>query len=176
MLKNRTTKPYIVGLSGKIHSGKSYVAKALVKDHGFNVQSFANPLKEDVVAMGFDRKVVFYEKPPWMRALLQVYGQAKRAIDPDYWVKRAETALDYLNPGNVFIFDDVRFENEVDWIQDQGGVVIRLGRIGYPPVSNDISETALDGLVFRHVVWGESGELDDLVEHVNDCLWYEGQK
>jgi hypothetical protein len=126
------------------------------KHHGFSVQSFANPLKEDVVAMGFDRKVVFYEKPPWMRALLQVYGQAKRAIDPDYWVKRAETSLDYLNPGNVFIFD--------------------VERIDYPIQSDDLSETALDDADFQHVVWGESGELDDLVEHVNDCLWYESQK
>jgi hypothetical protein len=114
-----TTKPYIVGLSGKIHSGKSFVAKSMVLQHDFNIQSFAGPLKEDVVAMGFDRKVVYYKKPPWMRALLQVYGQAKRALDPDYWVKRAANAIDLCKPGSVFIFDDVRFPNEVEWIESR---------------------------------------------------------
>lgn len=170
-------KPYLIGLAGKIDSGKSYVARELVKRYGFNIQAFADPLKEDVVAMGFDRKLVFADdKPPWLRALLQAYGLAKRAIDHDYWVKRAETAISLCRAGNVFIYQDVRFQNEVDYIQEAGGVVIRLERIDYPAISDNESETALDHADFNHTVWGESGELDDLVEYVTDCLWYEGNK
>jgi len=140
------------------------------------VRGFADALKQDVVGMGFDKEVVYYEKPPWMRALLQAYGQAKRALDADYWVKRLDISLSLCAKGQVFIIDDMRFPNELAWVKSRGGVTIRLEREDYPAVSDDLSETALDDADFDHTVYGKSGELEDLIQHVSDCLWYEGQK
>ncbi len=140
------------------------------------VRGFADALKHDVVAMGFDKEDVFYNKQPWMRALLQAYGQAKRAIDPDYWVKRLDTSISRCGPGHVFLIDDMRFPNELAWVKARGGVTIRLEREDYPVQSDDLSETALDRAHFDHHVFGISEELEDLVEHVTDCLWYEGNK
>lgn len=165
-----------MGLSGKIHSGKSTVANALAMKYHMVVRGFADALKNDVVAMGFDREDVFIEKPPWMRALLQAYGQAKRALDEDYWIKRLDNSLSLCAKGHVYIIDDMRFPNEMQWIKSRGGITIRLEREDYPAVSDDLSETALDSAHFDHTVYGKSGELEDLIQHVGDCLWYEGNK
>lgn len=177
MMRSPATKPYIIGLSGKIHSGKSTVANTIAAKHqGMIVRGFADALKQDVCGMGFDRETVYSLKPPWMRALLQAYGQAKRALDEDYWVKRLDSSIKLCKPGTVFIIDDMRFPNEVYWVKTMGGVTIRLEREGYPIQSDDYSETAIDHAAFDHTVHGVSNELDDLVEHVLDCLWYEGQR
>ena len=170
-------KPYLIGLSGKIHSGKSTVAKALAERHGFVVRGFADALKQDVEGMGFEREVVRYSKPPAVRSLLQAYGQAKRLFNEHYWIERLENAISLCKPGTVFVIDDLRFPNEFEWIKSKDGVCIRIERPDYPVQSNDYSETALDNVhTFDHTVYGACGAVDDLIEHVEDCLWFETTK
>lgn len=164
----------IVGLSGKIKSGKSYVADALAASHGFVKLSFATRLKQDLVDMGFSYTDVFIDKPPYIRALLQAYGAARREVNPNHWIDHVERSIALCKPGTVFVIDDLRYWNEAEWITRKSGVLVRLQRVGFPPVSDHESETALDDYPFKHVVAGEDGELDDLVAHVEDCLWVEG--
>ena len=165
----------IVGLSGKMRAGKSVTAKALAEKHGFVNLSFATYLKEDVVAMGFDPEDVYHRKPPWMRALLQSYGQARRAQDPDYWLKKLEASVAMCKPTTIFIVDDVRFPNEATYIE-QMGTLIRLERDGYNNVDTDLSETALDDWPFDHTVYSEEGPegVIDLILHTEDILWADG--
>ncbi len=181
----------IVAISGKMHSGKSYVADRLIEEHGFIKGSFASALKEDVLRMGFPREAID-EKPGWMRELLQKYGQARRAVNPDHWVDRLMERLNILiNEEPAFIerrvvIDDMRFENEADALlrldddnEDVEVVLLRLERGDYPRDllvgHNEISETALDEYPeFHYAYTVQSGDLrglhniaDRIVEGLN---------
>ena len=158
-----------------MQSGKSTVAAALAEKYGFIHLSFATPLKEDVVGMGFDREDVYNRKPLPIRELLQKYGQARRYQDGSYWLKRLEHSVHMRKPTSIFIIDDVRFENEAQWVEEQG-VLIRLERLGHVCPDQDTSEIALDNFRFEHVVHGDEGPTSviDLIEHVEDVLWAEG--
>lgn len=175
----RTKRPLLVGLSGKLRSGKTHIAKQLCRRYGFAPLSFATALKEDIVEMGFDSEDVYTRKPPHIRKLLQVYGQARRAQDPGYWISRLDAsrqALDLFSPGTVHVIDDVRFPNELDYIHDEGGIVLRLERM-VPitcPGCDDESETALDGFLFDGLVRVGDGQLDMLEAGVTRALQYHG--
>lgn len=149
----------VVALSGKMRSGKSFVAEHLVEKQGFQTMRFAGPLKDDIFGMGFPRWAII-DKPDWMRLLMQAYGQARRAMNPNYWVE--QLVLDMQNvratqlAGVVsvhgVVIDDMRFTNEANALRelnpDEYDVkLIRLYRTGDPgDVShvNDVSECDLD--------------------------------
>ena len=63
------------------------------------------------------------------RRLLQVLGTdiARRYLGEDIWVRRweAEHLGEMLSP---YVFEDVRFANEADFLRAHGGVIIRLMR------------------------------------------------
>lgn len=115
--------------------------------------SFAGPLKEDVLAMGFNYVDVHVDKPEWMRQLLIAYGQARRAQRADWWIGEMEALIDNITHDcpdvDTIVIDDVRFPNEVAWIEEQGGIVVRLARPDFRrnlPCDADESETALDDM------------------------------
>ena len=154
----------VLAISGKMHTGKSYITDLLVSAGLGTRMAFAQSLKDDIKEMGFPEEAI-KEKPSWMRRLMQVYGQAWRAVDTDHWCDRListlmerkrRAELPMLFPGNtepVYIIDDVRFENEADALlnlRDKGidVMLIRLERSGYDRDdivgSDDLSEMALD--------------------------------
>jgi hypothetical protein len=185
----------IIAISGKMHSGKSYVTDLLTGEGLGTRMSFAQALKDDIREMGFPEAAI-KEKPSWMRRLLQVYGQAWRAVDTDYWCDRLisslmeryrQSQLPMLFPGEnpVYIIDDVRFENEADALlnlRDKGIEVklIRLEREGYDRGdivgSDDLSELALDDYPeFDRTYTVASGDLDGLHKVAHDLKeWIHG--
>jgi len=71
--------------------------------------------------------------PPHFRTLLQWWGtDFRRNRNPDYWLDQWERWFGY-EP--VAIVDDVRFPNEVQFIQDRGGIVWWLERSADATVS-----------------------------------------
>ena len=81
---------------------------------------------------------LFDRKPPLMRALLQNYGtEVRRGDNKNYWVKQWK---DTLPQGDVCV-DDVRFLNEAQMVQANGGKIIRLTRPDIVPGDNHQSET-----------------------------------
>lgn len=156
-----------------MYSGKTTVADRIAAEYPFVRQSFAKALKEDVVAMGFTRDDVYINKPAPVRRLLQAYGQAKRSQAESYWIKRLEQSIHLCKPNTVHVIDDVRFPNEARYIEGRG-VLIRLERTDYENTDHDLSETALDDWDFQHTVFANSGEIDEMVAHVEDILWVEG--
>lgn len=179
----------IVAISGKMHSGKSYVADHLVKNHGYTRVSFAAALKNDIVDMGFNVANV-YNKPPWMRELMQKYGQARRAEDPDHWVKVLhDLLLDFRAEEGPYeadeikvVIDDMRFPNEADMLlnfeDDYGEDVelVRLERAGYSrdgiAGAGETSETALDDYPeFTTTYTVESGDLEGLQRCADEIAW-----
>lgn len=175
----------IIGISGKMHSGKSWVSDRLQsRVPGLRRLSFAAPLKRDIIEMGFPQEDVT-NKPPYMRRFMQEYGQARRAVDPDYWVTRLQhdiiTSLReeqlptlFGEDERLFVIDDMRFENEADMLRNltQRGVrvfLLRLKRKNYDRSNidgaDDISETALDDYPeFDLTASIPSGDLDGLFD------------
>jgi len=162
----------LIGISGKIGTGKTALAEELVKLTGFVRVSLADPVKQEVswiygVPLEFcyhkksmrypiaDQHVIdgaFYY-PPHMatvRELLQWHGtEVRRKQNPDFWLIQMQKRLVELEfcdcPGAVI--DDVRFEDEAEFVKDNGGVLVRIDPyVGWEPgpAARHSSETALD--------------------------------
>lgn len=198
------TGPVVVGVAGAIGAGKDTVAACLAREYGFARVSFADALKDEVLARlrrtlievvratefgclpvaghaaGWDarlRRLVYQDKPPIVRALLQEWGtELRRAEDPDYWVKRwAETVATTTAPG--IVTPDVRFENEARAVRQAGGYLVRVVRPGLTPDShvseafqqqyqawdvelvNDGTVADLDARVRQWWAWAQSREV-----------------
>lgn len=141
----------LIGVVGFIGSGKGTVGDFL-QDHGFIQDSFARPLKDAVSIMfGWPRELLegdtelsrrWREEPDafWSenfkrsfspRDALQLMGTeaGREVFHPDIWV------ISLLNRarGKDVVITDVRFQNEIKYIQENGGIVIRVKR-GDDPV------------------------------------------
>ena len=156
----------IVAISGKQRTGKTFCSEELISEHGFERLSFAGPLKDDIRQMGFPEQDI-YDKPPYMRKLMQVYGQARRAVDVDHWVKALRVDLANVYAMGVsspygfprIVIDDARFPNEMKMLElfaanhpDCEFRAVRMQRVGEQAenLSNeqDVSEVSLDN--FEH--------------------------
>ena len=152
----------IIGIVGFIGSGKGSVGN-LLEERGWHQDSFASPLKDAVSNIfGWSREMLegdtqvsreWREKPDefWSsrfgkqftpRLALQLMGtEAGRDVfHKDIWV------LSLLNrvKNKDVVVTDVRFKNEVKYIQDNGGLVVRIRR-GEDPHWYDIAKAAHEG-------------------------------
>ena len=138
----------IIGVVGFAGSGKGTVGNILCKDYGFKAMSFADTLKDGVsTVFGWPRDLLegdtaesrdFREKPDefWSKALgkpmtprlaLQKFGtEAMRgAFGENFWVHcLAKKIHTYRN----VVITDVRYPNEIKFIRDSGGFVVRVVR------------------------------------------------
>jgi len=145
----------IVGLLGFIGSGKGTVASQLVDNYSFRQDSFATSLK-DACAYLFDwpRNLLegdTAESRAWReipdqwwadklkipnfspRLALQLIGtDALRAhFNEDLWFITVENRI-RKNPGQNVVISDVRFPNEIKFIREQGGILVRIDRGAQP--------------------------------------------
>ncbi len=82
------------------------------------------------------------------RALYQWWGtEYRRSQDPDYWVKALKARIERDAP-RVAVMSDLRFHNEFEFIQINGGYCVRVDRPGFEIADgkHHISETLLDSL------------------------------
>jgi hypothetical protein len=82
------------------------------------------------------------------RSLLVNEGGAKRAIDPDFWIKKAFVNVDLTKPN---VFADLRFQNETRALRERDAVLIRVERFD-TTTDTDASEHDLDHYVFDHYI------------------------
>jgi len=156
----------IIGLSGKKQAGKSTAAAHIKKclEERFQVSveivGFADKLKEIVLDC--------FVPPEWnwglaeleldenknrktpcgktVRQLLQTVGTDWfREVFSDCWVNAYANTVTQLNV-DVVLTPDVRFRNEMKYIQINGGIVMRFTRAPFGETDKHISETALDGV------------------------------
>ena len=149
----------IIGFSGKKQSGKTTAVGHFVQRYAaLNpcVVSFADPLKRIVIECfcpnewglhvpDLDGEEVKQRVTPCgktVRELLQVVGTDMfRGLWGRVWLNTMEYEL--LHAGKLVVVPDVRFPNEVQFIQERGGHVVRLLRAPYAQ-DQHASETALD--------------------------------
>jgi hypothetical protein len=139
----------IIALTGSIGCGKSTAADYLVRRYKFREYSFAQPLKDIAVIMGFSLPSVYGSQKQKLeinnfwgvsgRRFMQVFGTE---VCRDYLPK----AIPEMNFGNSSIWvrlfekhwsenkkvdtviSDLRFEDEYKKIKELGGYVVKIER------------------------------------------------
>ena len=179
----------LVAISGKAGSGKSTLAHLLAERlPGARVYSFADALRDEVAReFGIPREWTkerklelmptdFYcpvcngwqmERPMLIREVLQEWGAFKRSKDLDYWIKRLDDRI-RAEGARYAIIDDLRYQNELEWVRASEGVAVRVEPLGWrlPSCPAHVSETELDEVSFQlkfKVRWGQA-HLEDLAD------------
>ena len=173
----------IIGISGKMATGKTTLADILAKTLKGHRISFADALRTEVAD-------TFCIPPGWLtnrhykdtqqlklglrvmtiREILQWWGQIRREGDPNYWVRVALGSVIKNGPDTV-IFDDVRYQNEAAAIRERGGMLVRLepypGWLHSATGASHSSETDLDGYQhFDFVFTPRYGGLEDVAQEI----------
>jgi len=158
----------IIGLAGGKGCGKSSVARIMERKFGYEIMSFASPIKDMLRAMGLRdaelndpvlKEITLDEYGKSPREIMQLLGTefARNMLSEDIWVTAMKRRI---SPGMKVVIDDVRFENEARFIRDTGGSVVEVRR------------TRLDENADTHV--SEAGISKDLIDGIiNNISCYE---
>ena len=137
----------IIGLVGFIGSGKG-TAGDILEELEFIKESFAGSVKDVASVMfGWPRHLLegdtdesrkFREEPDegWSKkfgrtftpreALQKVGTEVGRDVfHKDFWVQALDAKVDFKKN---YVITDVRFSNEINWIHNNGGIVIEIQR------------------------------------------------
>jgi hypothetical protein len=120
----------IIGIAGRAGAGKNTVAEMIPNSSVFG---FADPLYEGLAAMlgvpedmlrnrvNKETPLVWLGKSP--RELMQTLGTewGRGMVAQDIWLRLAKRRIETY--GGTIVFSDVRFDNEAEWIRNQGGEV-----------------------------------------------------
>ena len=155
----------VIGLCGSIGSGKTAIAmeilfKACTGGNSAAICSMADPLKKLAVEhFGWDRK-----KDARGRILLQILGtEAGREYNKDLWVDKLDSRVKKYSKETIVIVDDVRFDNEVEYIENSGGKVFYIDR-GDKIACTHKSENGIDYSKHKITVVDNNGVIDEAVE------------
>ena len=153
---NKIGRPTLIGLAGPKGVGKTTYAKTILKGKVF---SLASPIKA-MLSTIVPKSYLYEDKespiPGWPehitgRFLLQNVGtECFRKMWPDIWVNYLMEQVE--NETGLCVVDDVRFENEAEFIRSKGGEIWRLHRKGVSSQDSHISEAGLPNeLVNREI-------------------------
>jgi hypothetical protein len=151
--------PKLIGIHGHARSGKDTVAEFLVSTYKDTFsESFASPLK-DACSAAFGIYRAYFDSPEFKetpvpgwevspRAIAQFVGTELfrsgledliEGLGTNFWIERLERRLtnafipdeegEYL-PEHTVVIPDVRFQNELDWVLSNNGIIIHLTRAG----------------------------------------------
>ena len=139
----------IYGICGPAESGKDTIARLIQeREPRTTTMSFAHPVKVALSAM-LGVRIEAWEDRDWKegidpatgvqrRKMAQAFAQAMRVLDQNFWIKK----LNAKRTDTAVIISDVRYQNEADWIRQEGGVIIgRPLRKSGTSASDHISET-----------------------------------
>lgn len=142
----------LVGLAGKKQCGKDTVAGYLVREHGFEQDSFAEPIRKFVADLcSYTRQELEAKK----EEVHPVYGQTPRmmmqtlgtewgrnTIKDSIWLAGLLLRLAASGADSIVI-SDLRFDNEAEAIREAGGVIIHLARGVRGVVDSHASESGV---------------------------------
>lgn len=187
-------KKLLIGLTGRTGSneiagcGKDTVADIISRYFNISRYGFADPIYEMVKAgFGIDGRSKEWQDRekksstiPWLsenrpvslRYLLETLGTewGREMVCKDLWTRIAEKRYNESEAG--MIIRDVRFPNEVDWLDRLGGTLIHILRPNHfnPEANpNHPSNRPLSIRSFDKVINNDSG-LDALRVRTLDCL------
>lgn len=146
----------LIGISGKMGTGKSTVTKLLVDALGeLNVQKISNAAPMYKVQDLIYKELGLTMQGEKDRDLLIALGMWGRNRSTDFWLEQlAKTIME--SDKNIFICDDVRFENEANFFNKFGTLIRIEGEQRGANVdhsrSTDATECGLDDYPFKNVI------------------------
>ena len=187
----------IIGITGKIGSGKTTLAQYLVEQHDYKEYSFANPLKEIAIILGFSHEQVYGTQenkleihPYWnisareflQKAGTELFRQQLPCLIPsmqNIWINLFK--MNYNNNQELYVISDVRFLDEVKAIVDLGGIIIRTKRTN-PVISTrgneirHVSELEMDLIRPDYVIDNDQLSKDESKKAIDHILKVEYEK
>lgn len=187
----------LLGLSGLAQVGKDAAASHLAIRHGLSVYAFADPIRRGLGAMfGFSPELFDGDQEenvvPWIgkspRRLMQTLGTewGRELVASDIWTRACahDIAFDIdidegadldglsFSPWRGAVVSDVRFENEAQWIRDQGGVVVHILRTDARAVAEHKSESGVQRVqrVLGDITIVNNGTLEDFFEDIRAMM------
>lgn len=162
----------IVGITGRAGAGKDCVLR-FIKERLPDIEEhrFAGPLKEATCKFfGWtaeqieDREFKEAIDPVWgfsPRVAMQRLGtEWGRGLRDDLWIHMARVRL--VRSNSQFVFPDVRFENEADFVRTNNGILIHVIRPGNKISNSDHASEAGIEIKDADIVIDNNGSLDDL--------------
>ena len=192
----------VIGITGLAQNGKSSAAKRLEERWNYEPFAFADRLKSMALVLDpfvptnnlgwdhFDASEVAYlmrlsalvtaegwekaKAKPEVRRFLQVLGTegARGHFGPNVWVDALDIQLSESYAQDAVI-SDVRFQNEVDYVKELAGTMLRVVRImpdGQPFRATDgahASERDIIGLPVDYELPVRDGDMDSLYHQVD---------
>jgi hypothetical protein len=146
----------IVGLCGKKRSGKDEVGRYLNFKYGFNSIALAQPIVDNTASI---LKCSVEDIHNWktineivlpngsnicIRDIYRNVGMLMRSHDVDQFTHRVETLILQNNYKNVVV-TDIRFQNEIDWLTANGGILVHVENINQPKNEDThVTENSID--------------------------------
>lgn len=169
-----------IALLGGARTGKDTIAHYLNAVYGHERFAFGDGIREVVHEVLFPH--IPYEPKP--RDIYIDLGQYCRSVYPDIWVDRAKRT--YYSMKNVgidhFVVTDVRQPNEIEWLQSEGFVFVRVVSEKQLERSQKLGEqldlkNKLDNALndFECLTIENNGTLDELYLTVDELMTYFGQ-
>ena len=139
----------IIAITGRNRAGKTSLAKHLqtsleLRGNYVEYYPFAQPLKDELIQQGFG-KWYLKNKSKRARRLMQAYGDARREINPSYFLDKWAAQVDYAarNGVHFFVSDDLYHWGELKLLckyAEKGGIsvtVVHVQRPSLPPLTED---------------------------------------
>lgn len=176
----------LIGIHGLPRAGKDTIANFLVSEHGYLRHGPSVHVKDAAAAMfGVpreyfdddnikDRMDPFWKKS--YREMAQYVGKecSRDIFGEDFWLRHVERqliemrSLNYQHTGMVLA--DIRYENEVEWVKKNNGIVLFVIRsVNRPKASNEghAAERGLNPSLADQIVYNN----DTIYELYEQVRW-----
>lgn len=191
----------IIGITGKAGSGKDTIAEYLhQRYHNVWIESFAKPLKQAcAAAFGIpienfqDSELKELVDGNWNvspRKIAQFVGtEMFRDMIPaliphvgtNFWVVRMAALITgristpegaTYDQEDTIVIPDLRFQNEYEYVSDNGGLIIHLTRDNIPTTVGILGHSSEAGIIFDDTVYHitNNGSKEDLYAQVEEVL------
>ena len=177
----------LVGILGRKFAGKDTVADYMCSKHNFNKLILAQPLKDACkLLFNFSDEQLYGNlkesiDPNWgitPRIVFQYFGtdvfrrdihKIIPNIGDNFWINLAISKyleMKNANKDALIVISDVRFQNEIDSIHEQGGIIIKIIRPELSNMDAHESEKNIDNLSGDYTIINDETK-DDLYKKID---------
>jgi len=177
----------LIGIAGVAQCGKDSLYKTLfILNHNFIRHAFADKVKQDLQPVLHDLyKIDILNCSPVekekCREVMVTYANIRREENPSHWIQEVEASVIRSIDSNLIpVITDVRYENEVKWIQSLGGAVIHLKKFSinnkekiYQPAANKVeaeNDPLLQSAANIKTEWENNLSQKDMIEFAKNLL------